>query len=98
MAVLVDRVVPGSVSIELVNLNPSQPRDVIIQAGAFGEHQFTMVQQVVHYPHQFHTIGRKFFQVRLGPGAGGRLKLKMKRFVNQPTYAFPWHGDTIPVR
>ena len=72
--------------------------DVIIQAGAFGEHQFTRVRQVVHYPYQFQTIGRKILQVRLGPGAGGRLEIGLKRFVNPPTYAFPWHGDEIPVR
>ncbi len=28
--------------------------------------------------------------VRLAPGAGVRLTLGMKRYTNQPTFAFPW--------
>jgi hypothetical protein len=43
-------------------------------------------------------VNRKFFAVRLPPGTGLTLDMGMKRFVNQPTYAFPWHGDTIPVQ
>jgi len=48
------------------------------------------VRQVLHYPYQFHTIDRKHLHVRLGPGAGGRLEIGLDRFVNAPTYAFPW--------
>ena len=44
MAALVDRITPDRVSLQLVNLNPTEPRDVILQAGAFGEHQFTTVE------------------------------------------------------
>ncbi len=98
VAVLVDRITPGGIRVELVNLSPTEPRDVILQAGAFGEHTFTTVRQVIHYPHQFHTIGGKWFQVRLGPAAVGRLEIGIKRFDNPPTYAFPWHGGKIPVR
>jgi len=36
--------------------------------------------------------------VRLGPSAISRLDFGLTRFANRPTYAFPWHGDTIPVR
>ena len=97
VAVLVDRISQGGVSLRLVNLHPTQARDVIVQGGAFGEHQVTRVRQIVHYPHQFHTVGAKCFQVRLGPGAGGRLEIDLARFANPPSYAFPWHGDTIPV-
>jgi hypothetical protein len=28
--------------------------------------------------------------VRLEPGAGTRLEVKMKRYANRPTLAFPW--------
>lgn len=44
------------------------------------------------------TVNRKFFQVALAPGAGVLLDMGMKRFANQPNYAFPWHGDSVPVR
>ena len=35
-------------------------------------------------------IDASFFTVRLEPGCGSRMVLKMKRYVNQPTLIFPW--------
>ena len=43
-------------------------------------------------------VKRKFFQVELPPATGLTLDMETKRFANRPTYAFPWHGDEIPVR
>lgn len=93
VAVLVERITPDGVSVHLVNLHPSGARDVILQAGAFGEHEFTEVRQ------DFETVPvmGKHVRVRLRPGAAGRLEIGMKRFVNRPSYAFPWHGRQIPV-
>ena len=90
VAALVDRITEGGVSLHLVNTSATETRDVMVQAGAFGEHQFTDVKQVDHYPYQFHTINAPFFQVRLGPGAVGRLDLGLERFKNRPTYDTPW--------
>ena len=95
VAALVDRITPEGISLQLVNLHPTEPRDVLLQAGAFGEHQFTTVRQGAR---QSHAIDRKSFHVRLGPGAGGQLEIGLKRFVNHPSYAFPWHGEKMPVR
>ena len=33
-----------------------------------------------------------------GAGTGITLDMETKRFANQPSYAFPWHGDEIPIR
>ena len=44
VAALVDGVAAERVSVRLVNLSPTETRNVIVQAGAFGEHQFTGVQ------------------------------------------------------
>lgn len=96
VAALVERITPTGISLQLVNLHPTQPRDVIVQGGAFGEHRITNVRQVVHYPHQFHTVDDKCFQVHLGPGAGGRLEIGLDRYANPPSYAFPWDGSNIP--
>ena len=73
---------PTSVSVQLVNLHPSEPRDVILQAGAFGEHEFT----TAGHKHQTVQVGRNRVQVRLRPGAVGRLDLGMKRYVHAPSY------------
>ncbi len=91
VAALVERLTTNGVRLHLVNLHPTEARDVILQAGMFGEHRFSRVKQVVHYPYQFHTIDDARFQVHLPPGAVGRLEIDMERFVNSPSYAFPWH-------
>jgi hypothetical protein len=44
------------------------------------------------------TVNGKFFEVRLPAGTGLTLEMGMKRFANRPSYAFPWHGDRIPIR
>ena len=38
VAALVERITPNGFRIQLVNLHPSESRDVILQAGMFGEH------------------------------------------------------------
>jgi hypothetical protein len=35
-------------------------------------------------------VGGSSFDVQLQPGCGARLRLKMHRYANQPTLAFPW--------
>ncbi len=90
VAVLVERLTPNGVRVQFVNLNPAEPRRVIVQSGMFAEHQITQVRQVVHYPYQFDTIDRSQFEVALVPGAVGRLEIDLKRYSQQPTYASPW--------
>jgi hypothetical protein len=43
-------------------------------------------------------VNAKCFEVRLPAGTGLTLEMGMKRFANRPSYAFPWHGEGIPVR
>ena len=42
-------------------------------------------------------VNGKYFAIQLPPATSIRVVANMKRFVNQPSYAFPWHGDRIPV-
>ncbi|MEM8968234.1 MAG: hypothetical protein AAGE93_17580, partial [Bacteroidota bacterium] len=97
VAALVRKVNPKGVSLQLVNLHPTETRRVIIQGGMFGEHQITRVRQVIHYPYQFNTIDHKYVTVELSPGAVGQIEIGLDRFANNPSYAFPWHGDEVPV-
>jgi len=87
VAALVDRVSGDSIRVNLVNVNPVEPRTVILEAGMFGEHQFTEVSQEGNRV----PVNGRFFQVRLRPGTTATLEVGMKRYSNQPTYAFPWH-------
>ncbi len=97
VAVLVDHITPIGISLQVVNMHPTESRELIIQGGAFGEHQIKRVKQVIHYPYQFHSVDSKCVSVRLAPGAVGRLELELERYANPPSYAFPWHADTIPL-
>ena len=85
VAALVEKMTADTVTLRLVNTSQIHPRVVTIQAGGYAEHQFKAI-----------TIGQKTtpldasnFTVRLAPGAAGRLHLRMKRYVNPPTLAFP---------
>ena len=75
-----------AVSLTLVNVNPVHGREVVVQAGAYGEHQITSVT----------VDGRKincdspFATLRLAPGGGCRIALATNRYANQPTFTFPW--------
>jgi hypothetical protein len=115
IAALVTRIARDRVDLELVNLSPFDSRDVVIEAGTFGEHQFTTVEyqrrvdrdppQPDHFTRpapvtksETARVEAKFFTVRLPAGTGLSLKMGVRRYANKPTYAFPWHGDRIPVR
>jgi hypothetical protein len=83
---LVEKLAADAATVTLVNVNPVEPREVIVQAGAFGEHNFeaaTVNGQTV-------PIGGPLLWVRLEPGCGARVEFKMARYKNQPTLAYPW--------
>lgn len=44
VAVLVRKLELDRAALELVNLNPFEAREVVVQAGTFGEHNFTSVR------------------------------------------------------
>ncbi len=99
VAALVDRLGPDVVGVKLVNLNPHETRRLIVQAGAFGEHQFTEVRhpEAGHDSPKVVTVDAKHFGVELPPSTAIRVEAGMRRFANDPSYAFPWHVDRIPV-
>jgi len=73
--------------VTLVNLNKTEPRTLVMQGGAYGEHELESV-----------TLGQKttpinspLLTVQLNPGCGQRLTLQMKRYANPPTVLHPWH-------
>jgi hypothetical protein len=79
VAALVTRISPEDVQVTLVNVNQLQPRTLLVQGGAYGEHQLESA-----------PAGSRHIAIRLRPGAGQSLTLRWKRFANQPTLALPW--------
>jgi hypothetical protein len=82
VAALVEKFDADSTTLTLVNTNAAEPREVVVQAGAYAEHQMLSVNG--------QAVGGSWVRVRLGPGAGGRLECKVKRYANAPTLRLPW--------
>ena len=70
----------------LVNVNQIAARTLVVQAGGYGEHQFTTAS----LDGKDVPVNAASLTVRLGPGAGARIVFKMRRYANQPRLAFPW--------
>ena len=99
VAALVEALTPDEVAFVLVNVNQLEPRTVTIQAGGYAEHQFVSLVLGPASADRSTTrerdekpvaIAGPQFNVQLAPGAGARLTLRMRRYVNQPTLGFPW--------
>ena len=115
VSALVDHLDAERTGVQLVNTSAGETRDLIVQAGAFGEHQFTEVrfnEETLDYTgpnpgrrlraerttaENVVPLDSKYLAVQLLPSTSIRLDLGMRRFVNDPSYAFPWHGGKIPV-
>ena len=92
VAALVTAMNAGTVRLTLVNVNQVEPRAVVVQGGAYGEHRVREVAAAGKtYP-----VGGRFFTVRLAPGAGAELVIRDDRYANQPTMAMPWYGGATP--
>ena len=57
-----------------------------MQAGGYAEHQI----ESVTVNGRTTPLDARDLTVQLAPGAGATLTLAMRRYVNQPTVAFPW--------
>jgi hypothetical protein len=105
VAALVTRIERDWIEIEVVNLSPIESRHLVVQGGAYGEHQIVSVE----YPfpaneqpsrrtrnrpqtsplQKKQDVGANAFEVILAPSAGSTLRLHLERYVNQPTYNYP---------
>jgi len=86
VAALVEKLSADQTTVTLINTSQSQPRDVVVQGGAYGEHQCEsiVIDGVAT------DINAPSFTVRLAPGAGTKIIINMQRYANQPTMLFPW--------
>jgi hypothetical protein len=91
VAALVERLTADETVVTLVNTNQVSSRTLIIQGGAYGEHEIvgwavptTGNSIVTPSPAPSHLI------LSLAPGCGTKLALRMKRHTNPPTFTYPW--------
>ena len=88
VAALVTSLADTELSIHLVNLNPVEDRELLLQAGAFGEHRFGTVTGGDAEDHL--KVQGKYFQVTLPPSTSIQLEIGLERFANDPSYKLPW--------
>ncbi len=102
VAALVEKVEADRTVLQLVNLSAFHTRRLIVQAGAFGEHQFTEItlrDSLSEKASEGDTsekrisVQKKFFAVELSPDAGITLEIGTRCFANRPSYAFPFHPN-----
>ena len=86
VAALVEKISDDEVTFQLVNVSQIEARELIVQAGAYAEHQLTSV----NINGESQPADASGFTVVLEPGCGARITAKMKRYVNRPTMHFPW--------
>lgn len=90
---LIESMTADKTVVTLVNISPVETRTVVIQAGGYGEHQFTNLTM----DNRSIKLDSKHLVVRLEPGCGARLTLGTNRYANQPTLAMPW-DLTLPAK
>ena len=73
--------------VTLVNLSATAPHTVVMRGGAYGEHQFAIVE----LNGKREPINARDFTVLLAPGARSRLTITLRRYANAPTVSFPWN-------
>ena len=86
VAALVEKLTDDEVTLTLVNTHQLAPRQLLVQAGGYAEHQFLSVTTAG----KTRPVNATTLPIRLAPGAGARLTLKMKRYANSPTLTYPW--------
>ena len=91
VAALVEKLSADSVTVTLVNTNQLETRNVQVQAGGYGEHQFTAVS----LKGESRALDAPYVTVTLKPGSGAQLIFHMDRYVNHPTLAQPWNRSHL---
>jgi hypothetical protein len=86
-AALVEKLSDDAATLVLVNTDPEESHSILVQTGAYAEHQCI---SVTPEGNRAVPVNSPIFEVTLAPGAGRRLEVKMTRFANTPTLAFPW--------
>lgn len=86
VAALVESLEDAAATVTLVNVSQIRERTVIVQTGAYAEH----TAAAVTVDGKTVKVEAPRFTVRLAPGAGARLRIAMRRYVNQPGLDPPW--------
>jgi len=87
VAALVEKIAEESIELTLVNTSESSERNLVVQAGAFGEHE--IVSASAKGGEEI-AVGGNHLQVNLPAGTKISITLKVNRFANKPSYEGPF--------
>jgi len=90
VSALVTGMTHDQTSLEIVNLSKTESRELIIQAGSMGEHNFIEAVYQIDSEAQKIKMNDKYLHVNLQPFTNIKIDLKMQRFVNIPSYKQPF--------
>ena len=94
VSALVSQIDEQGIRLTLANLHPMQTRRVIVQAGAFAEHEFTEARyQDDSGAETVVPIGGEYVEFVLGPGTVLEVSLGLKRYCRVPSYQLPWKNS-----
>ena len=86
VAALVDHIEKDYLKVHLVNTNPNEARSIIVQGGAYAEHQIkSMSFNGENWP-----VDDTHVNIGIAAGSGVHATIELQRYVNQPTATFPW--------
>jgi len=91
VAALVHKISKDEAHVDLVNTGPTERR-IIIQAGAFQEHDFTSVVILGQGSSDSASspVSGPWVKITLAPKCTASLRLGMIRYCNTPSYETPW--------
>lgn len=86
VASLVKEITDTTTLVSLVNIDQVNHKDLIIQAGAYGEHQVESVE----INGDLILVNNSYLEIVISPGCGADVRMNIKRYENQPTMTHPW--------
>ena len=87
VAALVVGMTDATTTLSLANISPVNPRKMIIQAGAYAEHQINSVE----LDGEIIAVNGSFITLELRPSTVSTIVMRLERYTNQPTFSHPWN-------
>ncbi|SFT05734.1 hypothetical protein [Paenibacillus sp. BC26] len=100
VSALVEKLESDSMTLHLVNTSTFDDRELIVQAGVFGEHSFGLGEIIDQLGKVLGSVevNGKWLHVSMPAGTGITLRLSMERYVNEPSYDLPWPSPQQIIR
>ena len=85
VAALISTITEEGITLTLANTNAIEARTLIMQGGAYGEHELVSITA----DGQTLDIGSKWAQITIGPGTVAEMTITLKRYTNPPSLEEP---------